>query len=628
MAGLYALIIGTLQWWKYIHFGYNGLDLGIYSQVVWSLAHGHGFASSIHDPSYLGDHLELWLLPLSWLYKLWSSPLLLLWAQTLVLASSVFPIYLVAKKTLGPRLGMATVGLFLLNPLLYNTAMYEFHGLVFALPLLCWTIYFYINQRYSWWLVSLIAIAVVREDMPLVVAGWTIMSAIDRRSWKWWIAPIVIAGAWFPIAQQIIRQANHDGTYKYLAFYQWLGKTPLEMLTYPFRHPYIFLTTVVSFNNVGTILGMAATTSLLCLFQPRRLWPLAIIVVQLLLANASPTSFLHIHYTIPYLPFIIWAAIEAYPKARQHKIWIKTRSNGFGFMLPVLIVLGPLYTSFIFGAAQWPWSSTHIIATTPTTHLKQALDEVRPKDRVLTTFAFLPQLSSRTSLYSLNYIFLGRRQYSDIPYSIPTDIDVAIIDWQQLYEYQFFYRTTVFRGQSGMQRIRQELEQQGLHQINTYGTVAVYKKNGAVAASSAQQITDSAAGIQQVKNVELLHQPTITLTAQPDSKHLTATVTSVWRSTQLQPDSIITLRIVAENAPSIVSVPQILGQGLIPSSEWAAGTVWTTTQSFVLPATHEQKFRLEVIDQRGTYTLNRTRTFRPVIKTEKIVATFKLQSPN
>jgi uncharacterized membrane protein len=81
IAGLTVIWVGLifwLQWVKFNAFGYNGFDLAIYHQAVWSLAHGQGFASSIHNPSYLGDHMELWLIPLAGLYTLWGSPLTLL----------------------------------------------------------------------------------------------------------------------------------------------------------------------------------------------------------------------------------------------------------------------------------------------------------------------------------------------------------------------------------------------------------------------------------------------------------------------------------------------------------------------------------------------------------------------
>lgn len=626
LGGTFCVVIGALQWWKYTHFGYNGLDLGIYSQVVWSLAHGHGFASSIHDPSYLGDHLELWLIPLSVIYRWWSSPLTLLWSQTILLASAIVPLTLLAKKILSERATIWVAVLFVINPLLYNIAMYEFHGLAFALPLLCWSIWFYYEHRFGWWLISLLMILLVREDMPLVVAGWALMAAIDRRSWKWWLAPLVLAATWFPIAQIIIRQANHDGTYKYLAFYQWLGTTPSQMLTYPFRHPLNFASTVMSFNNLGTILGMMATVGFVCLFHPRRLWPLLFIVAQLLLSNASPSSFLRIHYTIPYLPFLAWAALEGYPNLLRHRVVTRLTMSGFGFFVPLFVILGPVYMSFIVGPGEQLWPRANSVSATPSHYLQQALGDVQPTDRVLTSFAYLPVLANRPALYSLNYLYLGRRQYSEIPYTIPTDIDVAVIDWQQLYEYQFFYKTTVYRGQDGPQRIAAELEQQGLHLAHRYGTVDVYRRDGQVMDAETNTVVTHATVTTTVDQVQLLGQPTVI--RQPFDGHQTVVlVTSDWKSKQQKPDAFVSLRLVVDGAPTLSSLPQILGQGLTPSSEWAAGTTWLTTNTFIVPGKIPSgaTMRLEVIRQQGVYRLNRLLTFRPFISNEKLLATVPLQ---
>lgn len=619
---LFALVIGGLQWWKYATFGYNGLDLAIYRQAVWSLAHGHGFASSIHDPSYLGDHLEAWLIPLSWIYRLWDSALLLLWVQTLVIASSIVPLAKIVRRYLDERAAIVATALFIIHPLIFNIALYEFHGLVFALPLILWSVWFYLENRLRPWVLTLLALVIVREDMPLLVAGWAIMAAVDRRSWRWWVPPLLLAATWFPLAQAMIRQANHDGAYKYLAFYSWLGTSLRDMVSFPFRHPLVFLGHTITFNNLGTVVGMLVTVGFLPLFRPKRLWPLAILFAQLLLGNAQPGSFLKIHYTLPYLPFLFWAGIEAYRDIRAG-ILINRRLGAAlsGTVASLLIVLGPLYSSLIVGPLAWPWTNAHREESTSPVILRQALQLIRPQDRILTTFAYLPALANRATLYSLNYLYLGRRQYSEIPYHLPSDIDLAIIDWQQLYEFQYLYRSTVFEESSGPGRIRQLLAEQGLGVLRRYGSVVVYGRGGQPDDTVTQINPVPTETLKNLGPVSLLGQPLVTTVSRQIH------IESQWQANATRLDDLITIRYsLHQNGQAVWQWSQVLGQGPMPVSEWPQNTAWLTRDVLIPPDNIRGTASLsaEIVVPQGRYRLNRLQTFRPIIDNQKSFGTIDL----
>ena len=53
---LYFITFSLICLWKYYNFQYDLLDLAIINQVFLNSAGGDLFASSIHPPSYLGDH--------------------------------------------------------------------------------------------------------------------------------------------------------------------------------------------------------------------------------------------------------------------------------------------------------------------------------------------------------------------------------------------------------------------------------------------------------------------------------------------------------------------------------------------------------------------------------------------
>lgn len=627
LAAAFAVVIGAVQWWKYVHFGYNGLDLGIYSQTIWSLAHGHGFASSIHDPSYLGDHLELWLVPISWLYRLWSSPVVLLWLQTIIIASTAVPLAKLAGRVITPRAAVVVTALFFLNPLVYNIALYEFHGLVVALPLLAWSIWWYSQRRYWPWVVSLFAILLVREDMPLVVAGWGILAAIDRRSWRWWLAPLVLAGTWYPLAQTVIRAAGHDGVYKYLAFYRWLGDTPGAMLTYPFHHPVLFLQHTLTLNNLGTATGLLVCVGFLPLLRPRRLWPMVFLLAQFVLSNAQPSTFLRIHYPIPYLPFLIWASVSAWRDVARGRLFPRFDHHTVKLAVTLLAIVAPLYSSFILGPAEWPWHSGNSGQPTLPSTLRQALHDVQPNDRVLTTFAYLPYLANRPSLYSLNYLYLGRRQYSEIPYAVPTGIDVAVIDWQQLYDYQFLYHTTVFLGRSGLQRITDLFATQGLGLVQQYGTVAVYRRGGGQDTSAVESPDLAVSSSTTYGPVAVIGAPKVSVGPKTATAGTSLLVQTAWRAVATKLDEPVSVRYTLRQGRQLVwQESRLVGQGPHPASEWAVNTTWVTHDVLDLSSqlSGQLELSMTLFRPQGRYRLNRLRTFRPIIDSQRTFGTVAL----
>src|SRR3989338_2070052 len=100
---LYIVGFIYFSFWKYDNFLYNGRDLAIFNQVFYnslnSFSQGTSglFASSIQGHNFLGDHFTPIVILLLPFYYLWQSPKTLLVLQTIVLALSAVPVYLIAK---------------------------------------------------------------------------------------------------------------------------------------------------------------------------------------------------------------------------------------------------------------------------------------------------------------------------------------------------------------------------------------------------------------------------------------------------------------------------------------------------------------------------------------------------
>lgn len=615
-----TLVIGSLQLAKWRTFEYNGLDLAIYTNTVHNLAFGHGFASSIHDPSYLGDHLELGLLPVAALYRVAPSGLTLLWIQTLLITGTAWLVWLVLRHVGGWKVGLVGATLWLLHPFVWNVSLYEFHGIAFAWPVLWWSILAYQrHQRTRWWF-ALGVLCLLREDLPLLVLGWAVLAAVDRRGWRWW-APATLGGlAWFVIAQQIISAANPLETYKYLAFFRWAGDTPGEILTIPFRQPLVFLAHIFQPNNWVTTIGLLLATGGLAVGRPRLLIPTGLAYAQLLMLGAQPESILRLHYVVPFLPFLIWAATETWLAIRAREYFRRADPMIVMALTTALIIVGPLYAHLLYGPIELPWKPRIDSGASPTAVLQAAAAEVRPDDRVLTTFNFLPNLASRPTVYSLNYLYLGRRQYTEERYTIPTDIDVAVIDWQQLYQYQFLYRTTEYEGRTGAERIRDFLEDQGLTLAWWRDSVAVYRRGGTDDFIPTTRISVRDGAGQIYGPLTILRKPVVNpIVTQTIGRHVFSTVPVEFEWLRTKDNELpLSIRFTASQNNHIVwSSTRLIGQGVYPTVDWPVGSGWVTRYFLSLPEYLGGTIALkaEALELDGRYRLNRLRTFSPVIET-------------
>src|SRR5881628_1075722 len=97
---LYVAVFSALSILKHHNFHSHAFDLGIFQQVVWSTAHGDWFHYTYQvglgpgaPENYLGDHFELILVPIAFLYLFCDRPEVLLLLQTFSLAVAGYLVF-------------------------------------------------------------------------------------------------------------------------------------------------------------------------------------------------------------------------------------------------------------------------------------------------------------------------------------------------------------------------------------------------------------------------------------------------------------------------------------------------------------------------------------------------------
>jgi len=169
---VYATVFSVAGYCQYLSFFYQDMDLAAVNQAFWNGTHGRFVtASHVGESALLNNHkwfIAFIVLPF---YALFPGSLMLLYTQAIALSIGAWAVYLLAREALNSALGLLFSFCYLIYPSLNYITLYEFHPIVFAIPLLLFTFYFY--QRIIWtgYLIFLLLSLSCREDVALPVFG-------------------------------------------------------------------------------------------------------------------------------------------------------------------------------------------------------------------------------------------------------------------------------------------------------------------------------------------------------------------------------------------------------------------------------------------------------------------------
>jgi uncharacterized membrane protein len=319
MMVLYAAFWSVLSILRHEALNSAGYDLGIQHQVIWSLAHGRGFAASIEVHNYLGDHVCLTMplfAPLLWI---WNDVRILLIAQSVVLALGAWPVYRLARRRGGAIEGVVWSAVYLLLPAIGFINKYDFHEVVLALPLLLAAIDAVDQRRLGRATFWLVLSAATREEIGIAVAAIGLWAFIRRRRRLWGGAIAAGALAWAVFALYwVIPHMREGAASDTLDRYVWLGGRPGTIARTLLTRPWILF--AGHYHRVRRLL-----------YPWQLVWPMAglpllapgLALLALPSFGISYTSSdvcqnsIYFQYNLPILALLFWAAVEGSRRLRS-----------------------------------------------------------------------------------------------------------------------------------------------------------------------------------------------------------------------------------------------------------------------------------------------------------------------
>ena len=355
----------------------NAYDLGLFDQWAWLIGSGAAPISSMEQVHVLADH-GAWMLYLAGgAYRILPSVQWLLGSQALALSCTALPIWWLAEQAgLTRRRCWLVCGLWWLQPVVFNAALFDFHPETWVMPAFALALWAERSHRPRLWFGLLLLMLGCRDGLVLVTAGMAIDLAFRRR-WRWSLAAAGLSGGWLLMLSRWLYPLLRDGEGPKAAsrMFSHLSGGPITVLSgldWGGGAEYLLLLCLPCF-----VLWRRASLSTLLIGLP-------LVVVNLLSASASYRTLVH-HYSLPLAVVAVVACIDALGQQPQPQ-------RGFSWILCWAVAC------WLALAKPWFFSGPYLARIPQLQAVVEARALIQPQDAVLTTSYLVPQFSQRTSI--------------------------------------------------------------------------------------------------------------------------------------------------------------------------------------------------------------------------------------
>jgi len=410
---VYAGVYSTLSILKHDTFHSYTFDLGIMSQVLWNTAHGHLFEVSLDRPldtqiigSYLGNHVRPILLLIAPVYRLWPDPRLLLSLQALTVALGAVPLFWIARRELrNPWSQISLVIAYLFYPALGYINLFDFHPIVFSIPLLILAYWALLKDRQAlFWIAVLLSLA-TKEEMVVPIAAFAIYCSIHPRWRRTGLALLAVTVLWALVCFVIIIPHFNEGRpYRFIR----LWSLPFQSLS-PVAGGSKGQTVTLNLLSGEThvfLLHLLLPLAFLPLLGPRLLAVSLPSLAYLLLSNEPSLSHIGYQYPAVLVPWFFLATVAGVARLDR---WLSSRrARGIRYLPSSLLLIGALVGGLPFSPILFHWTSGAFDTLPHRQQIQAALDQIPPQAGVATINSLGVHLPNRRYLISLDRYPLDR----------------------------------------------------------------------------------------------------------------------------------------------------------------------------------------------------------------------------
>lgn len=311
---IYVIYFTTITFLRYDHFYTGRFDLGNMAQTVWNTTQGRFFEmtnpNGTETVSRLAFHADFILALLAPFYMLWANPKTLLLIQTVVLAAGAFFVYVIAKEIVkNSNVALTFALLFLLNPSVERTNIYDFHAVTLATTFLLATFYYFIKKRYFLFLLFAFLAGICKEQVWFIIGLFGIFLFFWHKQRLFGTVLFIVAVSLsYTLISYAIPHALGSQHFA-LEYYAELGNSPSDILKTMLLSPDKIIGIAFQPDRIGYLQQLFSPLAYTPLLAPIFLIFAAPDLVINLLSNNDQLHQIYYQYPATITPFLFIAAI-------------------------------------------------------------------------------------------------------------------------------------------------------------------------------------------------------------------------------------------------------------------------------------------------------------------------------
>ena len=310
---------------------YSGIDLAIFTQAVKQYAQGHlpwSYLKAAGGFDLLGDHFSPVVALLAPFYRLWPDARVLLIAQAALVGLGAGIVTRSAVSVLGKRIGVAVGAGFVLAWGVQAMALFDFHAVAFAVPLLALSLAELVREREVRAIAWALPLMLVKEDSVFLLLGIALYLAARRR----WRSAVGLAGfalaSFVLIVGVVIPAMGFYGRYTYWSASAAAGDALTSLWTSLTTGKAIVLVLVL----LAPSLGLAARS------------PVALIALPSLASRLTSANETYwgpgLHYNATVTVVMVFATIDAIRRIRTRRRWNDQTLTRTAWVLVAVALVG------------------------------------------------------------------------------------------------------------------------------------------------------------------------------------------------------------------------------------------------------------------------------------------------
>ena len=462
--GFYMILVAKI----YYSVPFDGIDVASFIQALWRIDHG-SFFSSIFNTNIFIDHcsfLCFFLAPLHWLDP---DPLLLQYIKLAAFFTGGYTFFLILKKRLDPFIALGAMIAFMLIPANAGMLEFSFNYEPFSIPLVCFIFKALDEKKYSLYIICCFLLAMVKEQMPMVVMMFGVLAFFFRKDdrLRWALIPFVMGLVIFIFDVFIFmpylgRSLPTKGLF-YWSRYAQFGKTPHDILLFFLLHPLLALGKMIYPLNIKWYNDLFGLIGGISLFSPQLLLPALPLFIKTLLSSATfEKQVFFNYYGSTFTPFIFLAFWNT-----LNHIQNKWRLFVHGLAVTILLIHALIFVPFWFY-----WLDRHPFMGSANRLVEERfMEKIPPQASVLVADSFLIPMADRSHIYPFKTYLLGEYDVSGLKFTLPEDTDYLLLNYSDEYrllqpQNRPFLRKMIALNDNDHWRLVESIED-----------IALYKKN-------------------------------------------------------------------------------------------------------------------------------------------------------